>query len=441
MTAQSSREGTGEFADRRVTVVGLGRFGGGIGVTKWLCAQGAKVTVSDRASAEQLGDSVRQLAGLDVSLHLGAHGEADFLKADLLVVSPAVPKDLPLLTAARDAGVLRTSEINLFLQRCPAPIVGITGSAGKSTTTAMTGAILRTKLPTHVGGNIGGSLLQELDNVNSQDVVVMELSSFQLEDLPIISISPHVALVTNLSGNHLDRHGTMEAYADAKKNIFRFQQPEDVLILNRECQAIQPWASEAPGKVEYFHPAGKAFELRVPGSHNQANAQAAWCAAKRFDVPREDAAGALARFRGLAHRLELIAERNGVRFVNDSKCTTPEGAVMALNAFEARRAILLVGGYDKGADFANLAETIVRCAKAIVVMGASREKILSALDKCALPGDVSVRQVDCLGAAVSAAMELAEAGDVVLLSPACASYDQFNNYEERGEAFARLVRR
>ncbi|MCK4601464.1 MAG: UDP-N-acetylmuramoyl-L-alanine--D-glutamate ligase, partial [Phycisphaerae bacterium] len=286
------------LAGMKVTVVGLGRFGGGIGVTRWLAAHGAKVTVSDKAGPDALADSVKALNGYDVTLHLGSHDEGDFLGADLLVVSPAVPKDLPPLKAAEAAGIPRTSEINLFLQRCPAPVIGVTGTAGKSTTAAMVGAILRKCRTTYVGGNIGRSLLESLPEIRPDHMVVLELSSFQLDDLPLISLSPHVAVMTNLMPNHLDRHGTMAAYADAKKNIFKFQSPADVLILNAACKATANWQEEAPGRVEFFDPQGEPFTLSVPGRHNQANAQAAWSAARACGVDRRSAAAALREFSG-----------------------------------------------------------------------------------------------------------------------------------------------
>ena len=210
-----------KLTGKTVTVVGLGRFGGGVGVTRWLCSQGAKVIVSDQAEPGELAESIEAIAGLDVQLHLGGHEKDDFLHADLLVVNPAMPKDSPLLAEAEAAGVPRTSEINLFLSRCSAPVIGLTGSVGKSTTTAMTGAILSTSLNAHVGGNIGRSLLGQLSEIGPDHVVVLELSSFQLEDLPLVGISPAVAVVTNLAPNHLDRHGTMDAYAAAKANTTR----------------------------------------------------------------------------------------------------------------------------------------------------------------------------------------------------------------------------
>ncbi|MBN1943667.1 MAG: UDP-N-acetylmuramoyl-L-alanine--D-glutamate ligase [Phycisphaerae bacterium] len=428
------------LAGRRVSVIGLGRFGGGVGVTRWLCSQGAVVTVSDQSDESQLADSVAQLAGLDVALHLGGHREEDFLQADLLVVNPAVPKDHPLLAEAIRANVPRTTEINLFLQRCPAPVAGVTGSVGKSTTTAMLGAILSRRFTTHVGGNIGRSLLETLPEIQPDHVVVLELSSFQLEDTPLVRVSPHVALVTNLLPNHLDRHGTMASYTDAKKNIFRFQNPDDVLILNRRDEVLCTWAGEAKGKVSYFNEDDdESFELLLPGEHNQANAQAAFAAAAALGASREDAAQALREFTGLPHRLQFVRETRGVRYYNDSKCTTPAGAIVALRAFEPRRVILLAGGYDKGTAFDELGAEICSRAKAVIAFGATRGKILVAVERLRTSPVPLAQDVEDLSVAVSAAREIAEPGDVILLSPACASYDQFTNYEQRGLAFVQLV--
>jgi len=431
--------GAGDLAGRRVTVAGLGRFGGGVGLTRWLCSRGARVTVSDIADAEALADSVEALEGCDAALHLGGHDKADFFGADLLVVNPAIPKDSPLLTSAKAAGVLWTTEINLFLQRCPAKVVGITGTVGKSTTTAMAGKILADKYTTHVGGNIGKSLLESLDEIREDHVVVLELSSFQLEDVPLIGVSPHVAVVTNLQPNHLDRHKTLAAYASAKKNIYRFQGGDDVLILNASDPATTGWAREAPGKVEWFRPSDEPFELSVPGEHNQANAQAAWAAGRLLGVDREAAAGALRDFAPLPHRLQFVTERDGVRYYNDSKCTTPEGAVVALDAFKGRSVVLLAGGYDKHVGFEKLGAAVADRAKALVAFGATRDKIIEAVEQFQHGHRPAVQRADDLPEALALARNHAASGDVILLSPACASYDQFTNYEHRGELFVELV--
>jgi len=427
------------MSDKRITVVGLGHFGGGVGATRWLCSQGAKVTVSDKADASQLAESIESLGDLEVELHLGGHDERDFLGADLLVVSPAVPRDMPFLEAAQLAGVPRTTEINLFLERCGAPVVGITGSVGKSTTSAMAAAILAGKYHTHIGGNIGRSLLEELPDIAADHIVVLELSSFQLEELAPAQISPHVAVITNLMPNHLDRHGSFEAYADAKKNIYRFQSSDDVLILNAECSSTATWKDEAHGRVVFFGEQGEPFELSLPGRHNQANAQAAWAIAQQFDIARKTAAAALAEFVGLPHRLQFVTELDNRRYYNDSKCTTPQGAIVALNAFAPRSVVIIVGGYDKAVSFDELGSALARRAKAVVVMGATRGKIITAVEKH-LRGDLPViKRADDLPEAVTLAQKLAHPGEVILLSPACASYDMFANYEQRGKAFIEMV--
>ncbi len=426
-------------AGMKVTVVGLGRFGGGVGVTRWLCGRGADVTVTDKSPPEELADSVAALAPHEPTLHLGGHDEHDFTAADLIVANPAVPPDLPQLAAAREAGVPVTTEINLFMVRCAAPIVGVTGSVGKSTTAAMAAAVLGRKFKTHLGGNIGKSLLEDLPQIRPGHVVVLELSSFQLEYLPQIRTSPHVAVVTNLMPNHLDRHGTMDAYAAAKKNIFAFQGPDDVLVVNARDEAVSRWADEAPGRCDTFESEGEPFELAVPGRHNQANAQAAWAAAGQFGISRRQAAEALKNYSALPHRLELVAWRGGVAFYNDSKCTTPAGAILALEAFEPRRSVIILGGYDKKVSFDELGRAVADRAKAAVAIGATQAKITAAVEKHRSGPSPRVIPAGDFDSAVRAAFDLADDGDAVLLSPACASYDMFINYEHRGRRFVDLV--
>ena len=425
------------FAGMRVTVVGLGRFGGGVGVTRWLVEQGARVTVTDSAHADSLDRSIAQLAGLDVTLHLGGHAETDFTEADLLVVNPAVPKTVPPLAAALAAGVPYTTEINLFIERCRAPIIGVTGSVGKSTTVAMIGHIAQRHRPTHVGGNIGVSLLAELDAIEPHHLVVLELSSFQLDDLPVIGIGPHIAVVTNLTPNHLDRHGTMESYVDAKRNITRFQSAEDVLIVNADDSALAGWGPEGTPRFAPIKTGQAQIELAEPGAHLPGLAALAQAAVSHVGIAPDDAACALKSFRALPHRLQLLGERDGVTFVNDSKCTIPDGAIAALESFEAGRAIIIVGGYDKHHEFDQLAAALAARAKAVVTVGATAGKIAQALAGC--EDAPPVTHADTFDDAVAAATAQAHAGDVVLLSPACASWDMFDNYEQRGDRFAELT--
>jgi len=429
------------IAGKRITVMGLGRFGGGVGATRWLVNNGAHVTVSDIAPAEKLANSIAALDGLDIEFHLGGHDEKDFTGCDLLVVNPAIPFNSPFLQIAQKAGVKITTEINLFISRCRGEIIGVTGSAGKSTTVSMISAILSSHAPTHLGGNIGVSLLDELDSIEPDHLVVLELSSFQLSYLPLIRKSPRIAVITNLHPNHLDRHGNMANYAEAKKNIFRFQGPDDVLILNRDDPEVACWADEAFGTVETFSPDDEPFELKIPGRHNQANAQAAWHVAKHFGIERETVAKTLADFTGLAHRLELITQYKGIRIYNDSKATTPQETIAALEAFPARKIVAIVGGYDKKIDLPPLHKALVERAKAVITIGQTGESIAKGVEtiKAGSHFPIVVRAHQ-LPAAVNAAVGLCQPGDNLLLSPACASYDMFENYQQRGKIFVDLIR-
>ncbi len=429
-----------DFRGKRVLVMGLGRFGGGVGVTRWLCGQGAEVTVTDLADAEDLAESLARLDSLDVTLRLGGHEGVDLDRCDLLVVNPAVPLDAPLLRTARRRSVAMTTEINLFVQRCRARVVGITGSVGKSTTAAMAAGVLARRYRTHLGGNIGRSLLAELATIGPDDVVVLELSSFQLDWTPAAGFSPSVALVTNLVPNHLDRHGTFEAYAAAKANIFRFQGPADTLILPAGDATLSAWAEAAPGRVRGFGGDEAPFDLRVPGAHNQRNAQAAWAIGRVLDVSRADAEAALAAFTGLPNRLALVAERGGVRYYDDSKATTPDGTLVALDSFDPRRIIAIVGGYDKKVPLEGLADALAARCKAVIATGAVGGRIAALVEQRRRGDAPEVVRAPRFDDAVRAACAVAAGGDVVLLSPACASYDQFPNYIARGDRFAQLVR-
>jgi len=429
---------------KRIIVMGLGRFGGGVGVTRWLARQGAKVTVTDLAPADELTESLAQLEGLaNVAYRLGGHDEADLDSCDLLVVNPAVPDDAPFLLAAKARGVATTTEINLFLRRCPAAIVGITGSVGKSTTAAMTELVLACEYTTHLGGNIGRSLLEEMADgrIGPEDVVVLELSSFQLQHTPQTRISPHVALVTNLQPNHLDRHGTMEAYAAAKRNIFRFQGGDDLLLLPAGDSAVAAWADEAPGRVEMFGAKGDAepLDLLVPGEHNQQNARAALAIGRAMGVDRDVAAAALGTFRGLPHRLALVGEIEGVRYYDDSKATTPAGAMVALGSFPVGRVVAIVGGYDKKLPLEALCDLLAARCKAVIATGQIAGQIAELMESRVTAEGPAVVTAAPFDDAVAAAIDHADRGDVVLLSPACASWDQFTNYIQRGMRFQQLI--
>ncbi|HEX8521863.1 MAG TPA: UDP-N-acetylmuramoyl-L-alanine--D-glutamate ligase [Tepidisphaeraceae bacterium] len=427
-----------DLRNKRVTVAGLGRFGGGIAVTRWLVAQGAQVLVTDLSSADQLTDSIKQLEDLDVQFALGGHRAEDFTAADLVVTSPAVKPTSAFIAAAREAGVPVTTEIRLFLERCPAKVIAVTGTKGKSTTTAMLGRILESSLPHRkvwVGGNIGKSLLGDLGAILADDLVVLELSSFMLEYLAPMQWSPHVAVVTMLAVDHVDWHGSERSYLEAKKNIVRFQREEDFAVLGRDVPHADSFAASTKAQIVWFSTSARRFDLLVPGEHNQFNAHAAYTAASLFGVTWEQAQHALTRFTGLPHRLQLVHEEAGVRFYNDSIATIPQAAVAALEAFEPRTVIQIVGGYDKGLAFDGMARALDKRAKAILCIGKTADKIANLI-----PSDTDRVQI-CgdLASAMRRAKQIASQGDVVLLSTGCASYDQFANFEQRGETFAKLA--
>ena len=420
---------------RRVTVLGLGHFGGGVAVTRWLAEQGATVTVTDDAPAEQLADAVAQLDGLPITFGLGPdHPPVD---ADLVVASPAVPPTHPGLVAAAAAGVPVTTEICLFAERCPAPVFGVTGTKGKSTTTTLLGRMLAPLGPTWVGGNIGRSLLADLPAIGPDDRVVLELSSFMLHHLGRTGWSPHVAVVTMVTRDHLDWHGSADAYVDAKRNVVRHQRPGDVAVLNR-LDPSADWTTA--GWTRFFNTTrDRPFALSLPGGHNQLNAQAAFAAAAAAGVTWEAAQAAVADFAGLPHRLEVVADVAGVRWVNDSIATIPEAAVAALRSFPAGHVVQIVGGSGKkGLSTEALCAALAADARAVLTVGDTGVALAADVNGRS-PG--RARSCGDLDAAVAAARDLARPGDVVLLSPGHPSYDQFVNFQRRGEAFTRLARR
>jgi UDP-N-acetylmuramoylalanine--D-glutamate ligase len=455
---------------KRVTVMGLGRFGGGLGVTRWLLGQGAHVLITDRESPEKLGESVAALHALPVDLRerlafrLGEHREDDFRNCDVVVVNPAVPPASPYLQVAEAAGVPVTTEINLFLERNPARCIGVTGTVGKSTTVAMIGHILTRCLPQRrvwVGGNIGRSLLDELPNISADDWVVLELSSFQLLRTAAIRWSPSIAVITNVAPNHLDWHPNFAHYLASKLNIIRYQDPErGVIVVGDDPMLLRQfdlmhgdlagvWRASARGEaLEAVLQSTSAIDtvdrrlrwpnvsLATPGAHNRQNAAMALTVAHLAGVAEHDAAAPLSDFAGLEHRLERVGVVDGVAYVNDSKSTTPEAALTAIAAFDGP-VLLLLGGYDKHADLRPLAQTAAMRAKYAACIGQTGPAICDAVRSSGGQADT----YDDFDAAVEACRQRASAGDTVLLSPGCASWGMFTDYRERGARFARLVRK
>lgn len=445
--------------------MGLGLFGGGAGVAQFLARQGAQVTVTDLRNATELAPSIKQLEGLPVSYKLGGHCDEDFIKADMVIINPAVPKDSRFIQIARNNHVQMDTEINIFFQLCPAPIIGITGSNGKSTTTTLTGKILQqTQRMTWVGGNIGKSLLLELKEIKPSDIVVLELSSFQLEELRNAGKSPGISIVTNISPNHLDRYSGMDKYIQAKKAIILHQKTEDYVLLNYDDPELRRWERESKGSVLWYSTKdtltngaflkGKDMVLsvngrriaipcisriKIPGVHNLQNILAASCAAYLAGANGQHIEKVVTTFTGLEHRLEFVREVHGVQYYNDSKATTPESAMAAVTAFQTP-VILLAGGYDKGSDFEEFAEVCARHTRAVILIGKTAEKIKELiLQKKTQQETPSLFTPDTFQKAFQQANTMAKTGDTVLLSPACASYDMFLNYEERGRQFKDMV--
>jgi UDP-N-acetylmuramoylalanine--D-glutamate ligase len=512
------------FSGKKVLVMGLGRFGGGVDCAEFAVRAGSKVIVTDLAPAEQLSDSIEKLEEFpDIEFHLGSHEPADFTQADIIIANPAVPGDNEFLELARRHSKFITSQINIFFELCPAQIIGITGANGKSTTTALTAHLLKavrrknnisrenviaspslhsrinsakqsqttqyairnTKYENvWLSGNIGNQpLLTILNEIETNDLVVLELSSFQLEQLAEIHKAPKVALLTNLTPNHLDRYGTFADYCNAKENIFRFQELSEnfpaVSIFNAEDEIAAEWLekySKDTGRICIkFSIEDVSKEIRdsftLPGRANLSNLAAAIAIAKHFGVDDNSIKKALPGFKALPHRLELVEEINGVRWYNDSIATTPQSTIAALEAFEEAK-IIIAGGYDKDLPFDELGQKIATNAKAAILLGQTAPKIASAINnaKMSLRGvrhqlggslssigagrrsnlnepdtgylerDVKIETVDSLAQAVQLAARLAVNGDIILLSPACASYDMFDNFQHRGQEFIRHVR-
>jgi len=482
-----------DLRGKRALVMGLGIHGGGLGVARFLADQGALVTVTDLRGPEQLQSSIDALADLPITYVLGQHRDEDFGTADLVIRNPGVPRESRYLRIARAAGAAIEMEMTLFFRLCPGPILGITGTKGKTTTTLLAAAMLREQYPdTVVAGNLRVSALEALPRITAGTPVVLELSSWQLEGLGEAKLSPQYACITNISPDHLDRYGSMEAYAEAKKQILAHQRPGDLVVLNYDDQVQYGWAANSPGAIVWFAQRQEEYDLqdrpvmiygetgilwldaslphdqpmtiervieiediRLPGQHNRANVAAAAALAKSFGVSNAHIRSAIGRFIGVEHRLEFVREIDGVRYINDTAATAPEAAIAALRSF-GQPIVLIAGGADKNLPFDDLAHEIVSQAKAVVLLeGSATPRLIEALaqadDRQQMIDDSSqlpivdrrspiVGPFDNFEQAIRAASDLAAPGDIVLLSPGCASFGMFRNEFHRGEEFRRIVR-
>lgn len=446
------------LGDKRVVVMGLGRFGGGLDSALFAVKAGAHVLITDLADEAELEESVRTLEGYEVEYRLGEHREEDFRQAQALIVNPAIPGDNKYVQIAQKAGALITSQIELFFQMCPARIIGITGANGKSTTTSLTAHLLRTGCSQRnvgfgnvwLGGNIGHQpLLDVMDQIQKKDLVVLEISNFQLEQLARIQVSPHIALITNLSANHLDRHGSFEAYCRVKEGIFQYQTPNPanppVSIFNAEDTITRAWyqkyINDDARRCLAFSaddvPKEYADAFQLPGRANRSNLAAALAVVSCFGLKPDRIIQAIGTFEGLPNRCRMVADMNGVRWYDDSKATTPVSTIAALNGIDEPK-ILIAGGYDKKISFADLGKCIAQRVKAVVLIGQTAEALAQVVSQSG-PTKCLVKRADSMEQAVQIAHRLSAPGDVVLLSPACASYDMFSNYIERAESYIKAI--
>ncbi|TAJ19589.1 MAG: UDP-N-acetylmuramoyl-L-alanine--D-glutamate ligase [Dehalococcoidia bacterium] len=446
----------------RVTVIGLGIEG--IDLVRFLAAEGARVTVSDMRTADQLQEALRAIEGCDATPSLGANRVEDVIEAEAVFVSQGVPSTLPAMTAARERGIPMSSMLQLFLERCPAPVTGITGSSGKTTTTSLTGAMLHASGQDYVvGGNIGVGLLSLLPEITPTTRVVAEMSHSQLER---VNSSPHVACVTNVTPNHLDRY-SWDAYIELKRNIVRHQRPGDIAVLNHDDDISRSFADSTPARIvqtSRFEPipgdgavlhdgilfrvlGGKRepivqrTDVTLRGDHNIENLLLAMAVASQIGCSAADCATTARTFTGVLHRLEPVETVRGVLWVNDSIATTPERTLAGLRAYR-EPLVLIVGGRDKYLPNGEMAAEAVRRCRAVVAFGESGDLYAEAVREAAVAAgsDLPVRRVDSVEDAVAAASTLAREGDVVLFSPAGTSFDRYRNFEERGEAFRVAVR-
>ncbi len=449
----------GRFDGMKATVLGLARQG--TSLAKFLASRGAQVTVSDVKGMGVLQEQLTELAGWPISFILGGHPK-ELLETDVLFVSAGVPPTIPIMREAMRRGTKISSDTELFFELCPAPIIGITGSSGKTTTTTLVGEILRNSgQKTWVGGNIGWSLVNYVDRIAPDDLVVMELSSFQLESL---RRSPHIAVVLNITPNHLDRHQTMKSYIEAKSHIVRHQEMSDITILGYDSELAQTLADQTRGRVRYFsmHTALSqgAFvedgniviradnetrlvcavsDLQLLGDHNVENVLAACTIAQVAGAPIESMQRTVTTFLGVEHRLEFVRERGGVKFVNDSIATSPERTIAALRSFDAP-IILLAGGRDKNLPMDDMAKLVTEKVHKLLLFGEAAPLIEQAVQNISTNGSgPAIQRFLTMEEAVAAATQTAQPGDVVLLSPACTSYDAFKDFAERGQRFKRIV--
>ena len=411
------------FKNKKVVVMGLGLHGGGVGAVKFFHQQGAKILVTDLKKEKDLKKSLQKLKNIPAEFILGRHRKKDFISADLIVKNPAVSRDSFYLKLARDYNIPVKTDVEIFFDLVdPKQIIGITGTKGKSTTATLCYLFLKSKYPdTILAGNIGVSPLEIIPKIKRGAKIVLELSSFGLEGL---KKSPHIAVVTSLFPDHLDRYKSFKDYLEAKQAIFKYQKKNDILILNRRNKLVKSLARKAVSKVVFF---------------DGSNVSAAIAVAEIFRVSKKNIKKILAEFKGVPHRQELVAVKNGVRYINDTTATTPQSAILAIKTFKKRfpeaRIILIAGGVDKNLDYKDLAKEIKKDVYFLVLLpGTASDKI-----KKRIGGFNNVYLAESMKKAVREAVKRAQKNDIVLLSPGAASFNLFKNEFDRGEQFIEFV--
>ena len=432
------------FKNKKVLIMGLGLHGGGAGVAKFFCKQGADVLVTDLKIKEQLKDSILKLKGLKIKYALGGHKEADFKEADLIIKNPDVSNNSPYLKIAQKNNIPVETDISLFFKLSRAFIIGVTGTKGKSTTASIIYHILKLQNKrTFLAGNIGVSPLELLGKIKKGDRVILEFSSFELENL---KQSPDIAVITNILPDHLNRYASMAEYIESKKIIFKYQKKSDILILNSDDLLAKSFAKEAQSRVCFFTAGEKSTEkyisdFKLFGKHNLSNLSSAINVAKELNVPEEIIKKAVKSFKGVSSRQEFVREFKNVKYFNDTTSTMPESAIIAIDSFSEKfpnsKLIFICGGQNKGLNYKKLADAIKeKVGDLIILPGTASDEV-----KKHLLGYNKMHNASSMQKAVETAKNLAQKGDIVVLSPGATSFNIFKNEFDRGEQYVKAVKK
>lgn len=467
-----------DFRNKKITIIGLGLHDGGVGTAKYFCELGAKVLVTDLRSKEELKKSIDNLKGYPIKYVLGQHRSEDFINTDLVIKNPAVSSKSKYLQIARDNKVPVDTDVGIFFELCPTVIIGITGSKGKSTTATLIKKILQQKYSdTILAGNIRTSVLYTLGLIKKNTPVVLELSSWQLAGLYSHKKSPHIAVVTNILNDHQNSYKNMEDYILDKKEIFKWQKSKDITILNYDDKTVREMANEIKkskityytgensiickctnngyrGEIGAYAKGDKIYfnnkeicsfdEIKIKGQHNISNILAAISVVKEYNISDKIIKKVLSKFKGVEGRLETITTIKGVRYINDTTATIPEATLAGLSSFSLKdKIILIAGGADKKLDFSQLSKVIAQKIKTLVLLDGTATPILQNAVKNELLNTKKqlniIGPMDSMKKAVNAATENAEEGDIILLSPACASFGMFTHEFDRGDQFKKAV--